>query len=157
MKLVFILLCYCLVHSCAYGQSVSRSTTTATSTTTKKMDTPAIVTTASCLQYEEIEVGTGTAPKTGQIVTVNYTGKLTDSTIFDSNVLPKFGHVKPFQFSIGVGEVIPGWDEGVLSMKVGGKRRLIIPYQLGYGEDGMPPIIPREATLIFDVELLDVK
>lgn len=112
--------------------------------------------TASGLMYIDQKVGTGAAPKTGQKITVNYTGKLTDGTLFDSNVDPSKGHVKPFETTIGVGQVIKGWDEGFLTMKVGGKRKLIIPGDLGYGANGSGEI-PPNATLIFDVELLKVQ
>ena len=96
-------------------------------------------------------------PKKGQKITVNYTGKTTDGKIFDSNVDPSKGHVQPFTTEIGVGKVIPGWDEGFLSMKVGGKRKLIIPSDLGYGAQGQGADIPPNAMLIFDVELLKVE
>jgi len=110
------------------------------------------VTTASGLQYQDVVVGTGDSPKVGQSVTVHYTGMLTNGTKFDSSV----DRGQPFQFVIGVGQVIKGWDEGVLSMKVGGKRRLTIPAGLGYGAQGAGTLIPPNATLIFDVELLAV-
>ena len=110
-------------------------------------------TTASGLQFIDIKVGSGDSPKTGQTVVVNYTGWLATGTKFDSSV----DRGQPFSFVIGTGKVIKGWDEGVASMKVGGKRRLIIPPALGYGAGGYPPIIPGNAQLIFDVELLEIK
>ncbi len=115
------------------------------------------VTTASGLQYIDMTVGTGAAPVKGQTITVNYTGKLTNGKTFDSNVDPAFGHVQPFSTAIGVGRVIAAWDEGMLSMKVGGKRRLICPPNLAYGSRGAGAAVPPNATLIFDVELLKVQ
>ena len=123
-------------------------------TTQKMSDT---ITTASGLKYIDTQIGTGAAPTKGQTVTVNYTGSLTDGKKFDSNVDPKFGHVEPFQFQLGVGQVIKGWDEGLSTMKIGGKRQLIIPAELGYGSRGAGGAIPRNATLIFDVELIAAK
>jgi len=116
-----------------------------------------MITTPSGLKYQDLKVGTGAQPKTGQTVTVNYTGMLEDGKVFDSNVDPKFGHVEPFKTAVGVGQVIKGWDEGLLTMKVGGKRKLTIPAQLGYGARGAGGVIPPNATLIFDVELLAVQ
>jgi len=110
------------------------------------------VTTASGLSYTDIVAGTGAAPTSGKNVTVHYTGWLVDGTKFDSSV----DRGQPFVFRIGAGEVIPGWDEGVMSMKVGGKRKLIIPSQLGYGAAGAGGVIPPDATLVFEVELLEV-
>jgi len=110
-------------------------------------------TTASGLQFIDFKVGSGASPQRGQTVVVNYTGWLTNGTKFDSSV----DRGQPFSFVIGTGKVIKGWDEGVASMKVGGKRRLIIPPDLGYGAGGNPPIIPANAQLIFDVELLEIK
>ncbi len=108
--------------------------------------------TESGLKYIDHVVGTGPSPQSGQTVTVHYTGTLTDGSKFDSSV----DRGKPFEFTIGIGRVIKGWDEGVMSMKVGGKRRLIIPPQLGYGSRNAGPI-PPNSTLIFEVELLGVK
>lgn len=100
------------------------------------------------------KIGTGSAAVTGKKVTVNYSGTLTDGTKFDSSLNP--GRT-PFVFTLGAGEVIPGWDQGVAGMKVGGKRKLTIPSSLGYGAQGIPGAIPGGATLIFDVELLGVE
>ncbi len=110
------------------------------------------VTTGSGLKYIDEVVGTGDAPTRGKKVRVHYTGKLTDGKKFDSSV----DRGQPFEFVIGVGQVIQGWDEGVASMKVGGKRQLIIPAELGYGSRGAGGAIPPNAELIFDVELLGV-
>lgn len=111
------------------------------------------VTTASGLKYTDVVVGTGASPQKGQSVTVHYTGTLEKGTKFDSS----YDKGKPADFRIGVGAVIRGWDEGLMSMKVGGKRKLVIPSALGYGPSGRPPSIPGNSTLIFDVELLGVK
>ena len=110
------------------------------------------VKTASGLQYWDITVGTGAVAKPSSHVKVHYTGWLTTGKKFDSSV-----GSSPFDFTLGQGEVIKGWDEGVVGMKVGGKRQLRIPPELAYGEDGHPPQIPRNATLIFDVRLVEVK
>lgn len=111
------------------------------------------VTTPSGLKYEDTVVGTGASPQTGHDVTVHYTGTLEDGTKFDSSV----DRGQPFTFQIGIGRVIKGWDEGVMGMKVGGKRKLVIPPQLGYGARGAGGVIPPNATLVFEVELLDTK
>jgi peptidylprolyl isomerase len=112
-----------------------------------------IQTTASGLRYMDEKVGGGASPKSGQHVTVHYTGWLTNGTKFDSSR----DRNQPFAFAIGQGQVIKGWDEGVLAMKVGGNRRLIIPAALAYGPSGRPPTIPANSTLIFDVELISVE
>jgi len=100
---------------------------------------------------------TGQVAKTGDTVAMNYTGRLANGTVFDSNVDPKFGHVQPFTFTLGAGQVIPGWDKGIVGMKVGEKKTLVIPPADGYGAAGHPPVIPPNATLTFDVELLGIK
>ncbi len=109
------------------------------------------ITTSSGLKYVDQVVGTGPSPAPGKRVKVHYTGTLEDGTKFDSSV----DRGQPFDFTIGVGQVIKGWDEGVMSMKVGGKRKLIIPADLGYGVAGSGKI-PPNATLLFDVELLGI-
>ncbi|MDZ8237010.1 MAG: FKBP-type peptidyl-prolyl cis-trans isomerase [Nostoc sp. ChiQUE01a] len=111
------------------------------------------VTTPSGLKYVEIKEGTGATPERGQTVEVHYTGTLEDGTKFDSSR----DRGQPFKFKIGVGQVIKGWDEGLSTMKVGGRRNLIIPPELGYGPRGAGGVIPPNATLLFDVELLGVK
>ena len=112
------------------------------------------ITTPSGLKYVDLVVGTGASPQHGQMVTVHYTGTFTDGREFDSSV----NSGQPFTFRIGVDPIIKGWVEGVMTMKVGGKRKLIIPPQLGYGERGAGGgVIPPNATLIFEIELLGVR
>ena len=106
------------------------------------------------LKYYDTVVGTGATPKTGQTASMRYTGTLLDGTKFDSSY---DRGTAPFDFRIGTGQVIPGWDEGVATMKVGGKRRLVIPSTLAYGSNPPSPAIPPDATLVFDVELVGVK
>lgn len=110
------------------------------------------VTTDSGLQYEDLQVGDGAEATRGKTVTVHYTGWLTDGKKFDSSK----DRNDPFAFVLGGGMVIRGWDEGVAGMKVGGKRKLIIPAELGYGARGAGGVIPPNATLVFEVDLLDV-
>jgi peptidylprolyl isomerase len=125
--------------------------------TTMAQTTVTAVTTPSGLQIIDSKIGTGATPKTGQICVMHYTGWLYENGVktakFDSSV----DRGRPFEFPIGTRRVIPGWDEGVATMKVGGKRTLIIPPALGYGAQGAGGVIPPNATLMFDVELLGVK
>ena len=111
-----------------------------------------IITTDSGLQYDDLQVGDGAEATSGKTVTVHYTGWLTDGKKFDSSK----DRNEPFVFVLGGGMVIRGWDEGVAGMKVGGKRKLIIPGELGYGARGAGGVIPPNATLVFEVDLLDV-
>ena len=108
--------------------------------------------TDSGLKYEDLVEGNGAVAEAGQTVTVHYTGWLTDGSKFDSSL----DRNQPFQFLLGKGQVIRGWDEGVQGMKIGGKRKLTIPPQLGYGAAGAGGVIPANATLVFDVELLEL-
>ena len=115
--------------------------------------TSAEITTESGLKYVDLVVGTGREAAAGDLATVHYTGWLTNGKKFDSSVDRR----EPFSFPLGGGKVIRGWDEGVVGMKVGGKRKLTIPPQLGYGARGAGGVIPPNATLVFDVELLEVR
>ncbi len=135
---------------------VTRAPQKETITTNEQQETTSMDT------VNEVEItitqeGTGEPIKVGQTAVMNYTGKLEDGTAFDSNVDPKFNHVEPFEFTLGQNRVIQGWEKGVLGMKVGEKRTLVIPSNLGYGESGVPGVIPANATLTFDVELVSIK
>jgi FKBP-type peptidyl-prolyl cis-trans isomerase FkpA len=111
-----------------------------------------VITTPSGLKYADLEVGDGAEARSGQTVKVHYTGWLTNGTKFDSSV----DRGQPFSFPLGAGRVIKGWDEGVAGMKIGGRRKLMIPPQLGYGPRGAGGVIPPNADLIFEVQLLGV-
>lgn len=120
---------------------------------TATKENPNVTTTPSGLQIEDLVVGTGATPQAGQTVHVHYTGWLTDGKKFDSS----HDRGQLFTFRLGQGQVIKGWDEGVATMKVGGKRKLTVPSDLAYGPSGHPAGIPPNATLVFEVELHDVK
>ena len=105
------------------------------------------------LKKVDVVVGKGPEAKAGDVVSVHYVGTLPDGKKFDASR----DHGKPFEFPLVAGRVIKGWDLGVAGMKVGGKRKLTIPYQLAYGEEGSPPVIPPKATLLFEIELLEIK
>ncbi|MBN2171242.1 MAG: FKBP-type peptidyl-prolyl cis-trans isomerase [Candidatus Krumholzibacteriota bacterium] len=116
-----------------------------------------LVTTASGLQYVDLVAGEGESPRPGQICVTHATGWLLDGTKFWSSRDPDAqGRTEPLRFALGQGSVIAGWEEGVAGMTVGGVRRLAIPPELAYGERGRPPVIPPQATLIFEIELLAV-
>ncbi|WGV28604.1 FKBP-type peptidyl-prolyl cis-trans isomerase [Halotia branconii] len=144
----------------AIAASLSQTTPASTSVienntliASKPMSDDKAVTTPSGLKYVELEKGSGATPQTGNTVVVHYTGTLEDGTKFDSSR----DRGQPFSFKLGVGQVIKGWDEGLSTMKVGDRRQLIIPPELGYGSRGAGGVIPPNATLLFDVELLDIK
>ena len=111
-----------------------------------------MTTTPSGLQYRDLVVGKGQQPKDGDTVVVNYTGTFSNGKVFDTSV-----GKKPFEFQLGRGQVIKGWDEGVATMHVGGKRKLVIPPDLAYGAGGYPGVIPPNSTLTFVVDLLSIK
>lgn len=140
-----------LISSLYLITAQATDTSTSPLPTTKKANK--LMTTESGLIYEDITKGTGATAQAGQMVSVHYTGWLTNGTKFDSSK----DRNQAFNFSLGAGQVIRGWDEGVAGMQVGGVRKLTIPPQLGYGARGAGGAIPPNATLIFEVELLGVK
>ena len=135
-------------------QPPTKTATTKAATTpgAKTAAAPAWTTTPSGLKFRDVLVGKGAQPKEGNTVVVNYTGKFTSGKVFDTSV-----GKRPFEFQLGRGQVIKGWDEGVGSMHIGGKRKLVIPPALAYGPGGYPGVIPPNSTLTFDVELLKIK
>jgi peptidylprolyl isomerase len=150
---ITILALSCALAGCVLSDKKPVTRPAPGATSQEKVNMENVVKTPSGLRYVDMAAGTGPTPSTGKVVTVHYTGRLADGTKFDSSV----DRGRPFSFVIGTGQVIKGWDEGVATMKVGGKRRLIIPPQLGYGARGFSNVIPPNAELHFDVELLDVK
>jgi len=114
---------------------------------------PASAKGVTALVKDDAKLGKGSAAKTGDTVRVHYTGTLLDGTKFDSSL----DRSEPFEFTLGAGMVIKGWDDGIVGMKPGGKRKLTIPSELAYGKSGRPPVIPPDAPLVFDVELLEIK
>lgn len=132
------------------SSTASTSTTTTSSTTATTMPN----TNTDKLQVIDKTVGTGTTAEPGDTVTVNYVGSLTDGTVFDAS--SKHG-TQGFTFTLGAGQVIKGWDQGIVGMKVGGKRELVIPPSLAYGDQAIGNVIPANSTLVFEVDLLSVK
>jgi FKBP-type peptidyl-prolyl cis-trans isomerase len=157
MQKLFLLPAIFAILALASGCGSSEKSGASTASGTSSPSSPAKVTgepktTPSGLQYWDIVTGTGETAVPGKPVSVHYTGWLTSGEKFDSSV----DRGKPFVFTLGAGQVIKGWDEGVAGMKAGGKRQLRIPPSLGYGENGAGGVIPPNATLIFDVELIEV-
>jgi len=151
MRTVIVVVIVMLALALFAGRAVAQAAKPAATGPTKVTGDP--IKTASGLEYWDIKVGTGAVAQSGMHVKVDYTGWLTDGKKFDSSV----GTGKPFSFTLGASQVIKGWDEGVAGMKVGGKRQLRIPPDLAYGAKGYPGAIPPNATLIFDVKLVEVK
>ena len=137
----------------AIGIACTQSNSSATPIPSAEVNMDSSTTTPSGLQYRDLVVGTGEAARTGATAVVHYTGWLLDGTKFDSSL----DRGTPFEFVIGRGQVIKGWDEGVGTMNVGGKRELIIPPDLAYGEGGAGGVIPPGATLKFEIELIELR
>jgi peptidylprolyl isomerase len=157
MKRISLLLPAALAATLAVAPAVADDVKPTPAPEAEKKSESKMKATPSGLQYEDIKEGTGATPKAGQICVMDYTGWLWENGAkgkkFDSSV----DRGTPFEFPIGQGRVIKGWDEGVATMKVGGKRLLLIPAQLGYGSRGAGGVIPPNATLLFEVELIAVK
>lgn len=153
--IVLLLLVAVTIPACSQKETKSGSEQPAVGQATQagQVAPAGLITTPSGLAYQDLVAGSGPSPTAGKLVKVHYTGWLQDGTKFDSSL----DSGQPFEFPIGAGQVIPGWDEGVMTMKVGGKRKLVIPPQLGYGTAGAGGVIPPNATLTFEVVLLDVQ
>lgn len=149
------LLCSFSMATGCFNKDSSTSTNTATTSTqgTNTMPQAKTAAPAGDLKIEDMKKGSGTEAAPGKTVSVHYTGWLTDGKKFDSSL----DRGQPFEFILGQGQVIQGWDRGVAGMKIGGKRKLTIPPHLGYGEHGAGAVIPPNATLVFEVELLGVR
>jgi FKBP-type peptidyl-prolyl cis-trans isomerase FkpA len=152
LKRILIPLLSFAIAGCG-GQTDDRPAATAGFHASLGVDTAAMTRTPSGLRYQDLASGEGEEAAAGKAVSVHYTGWLPNGEKFDSSR----DRNEPFGFKLGAGQVIAGWDEGVAGMKVGGRRKLVIPPDLGYGTAGAPPDIPPGATLVFDVELLDVR
>jgi FKBP-type peptidyl-prolyl cis-trans isomerase len=139
--------------SAAAGQASAQPSATAKPAETQAKPAETAPPSNEKLEVKDLVVGKGTEAKTGDSVKVHYVGTLPDGKEFDSSKKQN----RPFDFELGAGRVIKGWDQGVAGMKVGGKRKLTVPPSLGYGARGFPPVIPPNSTLIFEVELLEVK
>ena len=148
-NIIFVVIAVILIGGLIYFFSQT-SNETETKSPTSQVTPQAKV---SELKVEDIKVGEGREVKSGDTVVIDYKGTLLDGTKFDSS----YDRGKPFETAIGVGRVIQGWDQGVPGMKVGGKRKLTIPPDLGYGEQGVPGTIPPNSTLVFEVELVDIR
>ena len=153
LLVVLVIACGGTDASDAITKASTNNSASTNSTTEENMDSNSPVTTASGLQYTDLVVGTGAAASEGATAVVHYTGWLMDGTKFDSSL----DRGVPLEFPIGAGRVIAGWDEGVGTMNVGGKRELIIPPNLAYGDSGAGGVIPAGATLKFEVELIALK
>ena len=157
MKKTYLLLSVALAAALVSALASADEKKPTTPSEPEKKSESKMIKTASGLQYEDMKVGSGAAPKAGQTCVMHYTGWLWENGAkgkkFDSSV----DRGTPFEFPLGQGRVIKGWDEGIATMKVGGKRLLLIPSQLAYGPSGRPPVIPPSSTLLFEVELLDTK
>ncbi len=155
LVVVLLLLVAVVIPACSQKEAKTGTEQPAAgqATPTGQAATAGMITTPSGLAYQDLVPGSGPSPTAGKLVRVHYTGWLQDGTKFDSSL----DSGQPFEFPLGTGQVIPGWDEGVMTMKVGGKRKLVVPPQLGYGARGAGGAIPPNATLTFEVILLDVQ